>query len=91
MLLRLPRHYSVAAACTFCHAALYFIAKENGLVPIEKDNIPRGARIPVRTRTAAKGKKNTPKGICRQSKAAISAFLFQGRDALGKCVVGATM
>jgi hypothetical protein len=58
------------------------MAKERGIVAIANDIIPRGARIPVKTRTAAKGKKTTPKGISRQSKPAINAFLFQGKAAL---------
>jgi hypothetical protein len=61
------------------------------MVPIAKDAIPSGARIPVRTRTAAKGKKTMPKGISRLSKPTINALFFQGRVALGNRVVDSTM
>lgn len=58
---------------------------------IAKDIIPRGARIPVKTRTAAKGKKSTPKGISRHSKQAMNAFFFQGRVAMDRCMFDAGM
>jgi hypothetical protein len=66
------------------------MANENGIIATAKDIIPRGARIPVKTRTAANGKKTIPKGICRQSKPAINAFVFQGNAALYWCVCGET-
>jgi hypothetical protein len=74
-----------------CHAVLYLIAKERGIVATAKDIIPSGARIPVRTRTAAKGKKTMPKGISRQSNPAINTFLSQVNAALGTFVSDATM
>jgi len=60
-----------------------FIAKVKGIVASEKDIIARGARMPVRTSTAAMGKKTIPKGICRRSRHAINTFFVQGRVALG--------
>jgi hypothetical protein len=54
-----------------------------------KAAIPRGARIPVKTKTAAMGKKTTPKGICRHSRPTINSLSIQGIVALdeeGVCV-----
>jgi hypothetical protein len=67
------------------------MARENGIVAIAKVAIPSGARIPVRTKTAAMGKKITPKGICRQSKPAINSFSGQGNVGLGEFVFDASM
>jgi hypothetical protein len=66
------------------------MASEMGKVARLNDIIPSGARIPVRTRTAAKGKKNIPKGISKQSKRAISDFSVQGNVALGDWVAAGT-
>lgn len=73
-----------------CTGVRSFIASEIGFVAIANDIIPNGARIPVRTSTAAKGKKTTAKGISRQSKAAINSFFCQG-SAVGVFGFGATM
>ncbi len=67
------------------------MAKEIGIVAILKHIIPRGARIPVRTKTAAKGKKTTPKGTSRQSKPAIKAVFFQSGIARTECAFDETM
>jgi hypothetical protein len=74
-----------------CHADLRFIAKEMGIVANLKDAMPSGASIPVRTKTAAIGKKITPKGISRQSRPAMSSLSANGIAAAGECVCGATM
>jgi hypothetical protein len=66
------------------------MANEIGIVAILKDIIPRGARIPVRTRTAAKGKKTTPKGTCRQSRPAIKAAFFHSGIASTECAFDET-
>jgi hypothetical protein len=68
-----------------------FIAKANGIVATEKDIIARGARMPVRTSTAAMGKKTMPNGICRRSRHAINDFFVQGRVDLDERGNGAIM
>ena len=67
------------------------MAQENGIVATRKDKIPRGARMPVRTHTAASGKRTNPNGISRQSKAKINVFSFQDRVVLDGCGVDVTM
>jgi hypothetical protein len=83
--------WSISQLSTDCDAALSFIAKEKGIVATAKDIIPSGARIPVKTRTAASGKKNMPNGISRQSRPAINAFVFQGIFALSVRVFDVTI
>ena len=50
------------------------MAIENGLIPMANDIMPSGARIPVKTRTAAKGMKMMVEGTWRHSKPTINHF-----------------
>jgi hypothetical protein len=61
------------------------------MIAARKVIIPSGARIPVRTNTAAKGNRNTAKGICNRSETTIIDFSFHGRVALGGGGVDAAM
>jgi hypothetical protein len=50
------------------------MATENGIVPIPKKMMLSGMPIPVKEKTAAKGKKIALEGTCRKSRPAISHF-----------------